>query len=90
MTQVFQIASGEIGLRSILAVAPTFLDGIQFRTVRRQILEAEPGRMFDREILGRLEMGPKIVPDEYDPITEMPDFENDDAGRAKKESTTAC
>ena len=71
LTQVFQIAGGEVGLRYVLAVTPTILDGIQFRTVGRQVLEAEPGRMFNREILGRLEMGPKIVPDEYDPITEM-------------------
>ncbi len=67
LAQVCQIASGEVGLRSILAVAPTILDGIQFRTVGRQELEAEPGRMFDREILGRFEMRGETVPDEYDP-----------------------
>jgi hypothetical protein len=66
--QMIEIAGGEVGLRAILAVTPTVLDGIQFRAIRGQVLEAEPGRMFDREILGRLEMGPKIVPDEYDPI----------------------
>ncbi len=71
LTQVFQVASGEVGLTSVLAVTPTILDGIQFRTVGRQVLEAEPGRMFDREILGRLKMGPKIVPDEYNPISKM-------------------
>ena len=71
LVQVVQIASGEIGLRYVLAVTPTILDGIQFRTVGRQVLEAEPGRMLNREILGRLEMSPKIVPDKHDPITEM-------------------
>ncbi len=29
------------------------------------MFEAKPGRMLDREVLGRLEMGPKIVPDEH-------------------------
>ena len=71
LEQVVKIASGEIGLRYVLAMTPTILDGIQFRTVGRQVLEAEPGRMLDREILGRLEMGPKVVPDKHDPITEM-------------------
>ena len=33
------------------------------------MLEAKPGRMLDREVLGRLEMGLKIIPDEHHPAT---------------------
>ena len=68
LTQVFQVASGEVGLRSVLAVTPTLLDGIQFRTIWRQELEAKPRRMFDGEILGRFEMHGETVPDEYNPV----------------------
>ena len=63
--QVIEIAGSEVGLRTILAVTPTILDGIQFRAIGWQVLEAELGRMFDREILGRLEVGSKIIPDEH-------------------------
>ena len=41
LEQVFQIAGGEVGLRYVLAVTPTILDGIQFRTVGRQEVELE-------------------------------------------------
>lgn len=70
LMQVVQVMGGEVGLRSVFAVAPTLLDGIQFRAIGRKWLEAEPGRMFDGKILGRFEMGSKVVPDEYDPISE--------------------
>ena len=65
--QIVHVDSGMVGLASVLDVAPCAFHGIQLRTIRRQVLEAKPGRMLDREVLGRLEMGRKIIPDEHDP-----------------------
>ena len=39
LEQVFLIAGGEVGLRYVLAVTPTILDGIQLRTIGRQVFE---------------------------------------------------
>jgi hypothetical protein len=67
LIQMLHIGGGEVGHASVLDVAPHAFHGIQLGTVGRQGLEAVPRRMLDREVLGCLEMGAKIVPDEHDP-----------------------
>ena len=68
--QIVHVDSGIVGLASVLDVAPCVFHGIQLRTIRRQVLEAKPGRMLDREVLGRLVVDSKIVPDEHNPAPE--------------------
>ncbi len=68
--QMVHVSGGKVGLASVLDVAPRTFHRIQLRAIGRQILEAKPGRMRDREILGRLVVDPKIVPDEHHPTTE--------------------
>ena len=70
LAQMIDICGREVGLASVLDVAPHAFHGIQLGAVGRQGLEAEPRRMLDREVFGRLEMGPKIVPDEHNPAAE--------------------
>jgi hypothetical protein len=67
LAEMIDIGGREVGLASVLDVAPHAFHGIQLGTVGRQGFEAEPRRMLDREVLGRLEMGPEIVPDEHNP-----------------------
>jgi len=68
--QIVHVDSGMVGLASVLDVAPCAFHGIQLRTIRRQVLEAKPGRMLDREVLGRLVVDSKIVPDEHNSAPE--------------------
>ncbi len=67
LVEMIDVGGREVGLASVLDVAPHAFDRIQLGTVGRQVLEAEPGRMLDREVLGRLEMSRKIIPDEHNP-----------------------
>lgn len=67
LMKMFDIDGSEIGHAAVLDVAPNPFDRIQLGTVRRQMLKTEPGRVLDAEVLGRLEMGRKIIPDEHDP-----------------------
>ena len=67
LAEMIDIGGREVGLAPVLDIAPHAFHGIQLGAVGRQGLEAEPRRMLDREVLGRLEMGPKIVPDEHNP-----------------------
>lgn len=67
LTEMVDVGGREVGLASVFDVAPHAFHRIQLGRVGRQGLEAEPRRMLDREVLGRLEMGRKIVPDEHNP-----------------------
>jgi hypothetical protein len=67
LAEMIDIGGREVGLASVLDIAPHAFHGIQLGAVGRQGLEAEPRRMLDRKVLGRLEMGPKVVPDEHNP-----------------------
>jgi|GEM_PF-6870695 len=70
LIQMVYVSGGEVGLASVLDVAPRAFDRIQLWAIGRQVFKAKPGRMLDREVLGRLEMGPKVVPNEHHPTTE--------------------
>ena len=67
--QVVHVSGGEVGLASVLDVAPRAFHRIQLRAIGWQVFKAKPGRVLDREILGRLVVGRKIVPDEHHPAT---------------------
>ena len=68
--QMVYVSGGKVGLASVLDVAPRTFHGIQLRAIGRQVFKAKPRRVLDREILGRLVVDPKIVPDEHHPTTE--------------------
>ena len=70
LIQMVYVSGGEVGLASVLDVAPRAFDRIQLWAIGRQVFKAKPGRMFDREVLGRFVVDPKIVPDEHHPTTE--------------------
>ncbi len=67
LAEMVGVGGREVGLAPVFDVAPHAFHRIQLGTVGRQGFEAEPRRMLDREILGRLEMGREIVPDEHKP-----------------------
>jgi len=67
---MIHISGGEVGLASVLDVAPRAFHRIQLRAIGWQVFKAKPGRVLDREILGRLVVRRKVVPDEHHPTTE--------------------
>ena len=69
LVEVIDIGGREVWLTSVLDVTPRTFHRVQLRTVGWQVFKAEPGRVSDREVLRRLVMRRKIVPDEYNPMT---------------------